>query len=58
MYYDPSDERSYIYYVKLPLVNKEFAVGCKNLRSATIGDLIDLGKIQFNICQCIPISYL
>lgn len=49
MYYDQSDERSYIYYVKLPEIEHKFAIGCKNLRSANVGYIIDLGKIKLSI---------
>ncbi|XP_030565426.1 protein TsetseEP-like isoform X3 [Drosophila novamexicana] len=44
MYYDQSDERSYIYYVKLPEIEHKFAIGCKNLRSANVGYIIDLAR--------------
>ncbi|XP_032599025.1 uncharacterized protein LOC116806496 [Drosophila grimshawi] len=44
MYYDPNDERPYMYFVKLPLIEQKFAIGCKSLRSATVGYIVDLAK--------------
>ncbi|XP_030565425.1 uncharacterized protein LOC115765838 isoform X2 [Drosophila novamexicana] len=66
MYYDQSDERSYIYYVKLPEIEHKFAIGCKNLRSANVGYIIDLvfchdiGKIVIDntaLAFCISKGY-
>lgn len=44
MYYDQNDEKAYTYFVKLPQVENKFAIGCKNLSSATLVYLIDFGE--------------
>lgn len=49
MHFEQNDERAYTYFVKLPEIDHKFAIGCKNLSSASIADVIELGKIVYNI---------
>lgn len=50
MYYDQNDEKAYTYFVKLPQVENKFAIGCKNLSSATLVYLIDFGENPYFTC--------
>ncbi|KAL7732743.1 hypothetical protein ACLKA6_005887 [Drosophila palustris] len=36
--------RAYTYFVKLPEIDHKFAIGCKNLSSASVADIIELAK--------------